>query len=60
MANHLTPSELADEVNMKRREVISKCMEMGVPIFQGKIDKSLFVTSLEQLTQDSKQTQAAA
>jgi hypothetical protein len=45
---------------MKRREVISKCMEMGVPIFQGKIDKSLFVTSLEQLTQDSKQTQAAA
>jgi hypothetical protein len=60
MANHLTPSELADEVNMKRREVISKCMEMGVPIFQGKIDKSLFVTSLEQVTQDSKQTQAAA
>ena len=60
MANHLTPSELADEVNMKRREVISKCMEMGVPIFQGKIDKSLFVTSLQQLTQDAKQTQAAA
>ncbi len=46
MANHLTPTELADEVNMKRREVISKCMEMGVPIFQGRIDKSLFVTSL--------------
>ena len=60
MANHLTPSELADEVNMKRREVISKCMEMGVPIFQGKIDKSLFVTSLQQLTQDAKQTRAAA
>ncbi len=60
MANHLTPSELADEVNMKRREVISKCMEMGVPIFQGKIDKSLFVTSLEQLRESPKQTQAAA
>ena len=60
MANHLTPSELADEVNMKRREVISKCMEMGVPIFQGKIDKSLFMASLEQLSQDAKQTQAAA
>ena len=60
MANHLTPSEIADEVNMKRREVISKCMEMGVPIFQGKIDKALFVASLEQLTQDTKQTQAAA
>ena len=60
MANHLTPTELADEVNMKRREVISKCMEMGVPIFQGKIDKSLFVTSLQQLTESSKRTQAAA
>ena len=60
MANHLTPSELADEVNMKRREVISKCMEMGVPIFQGKIDKSLFVTSLQQVEQEPKQTQAAA
>ena len=35
MANHLTPTELADEVNMKRREVISKCMQMGVPIFNG-------------------------
>ena len=60
MANHLTPSEIADEVNMKRREVIAKCMEMGVPIFQGKIDKSLFLASHEHFTEDSKQTQQAA
>ncbi len=60
MANHLTPSELADEVNMKRRDVISKCMEMGVPIFHGKIDKSLFVTSLAQVNGSAKQPQAAA
>ena len=60
MANHLTPTELADEVNMKRREVISKCMEMGVPIFNGRIDKTLFVTSMRQLAdQASKQPQAA-
>ena len=50
MAIHLTPTELADEVNMKRREVISKCMEMGVPIFNGRIDKTLFVSSLRRLT----------
>lgn len=49
MANHLTPSELAEEVQMKRQEVIAKCMEMGVPIFHGRIDKSLFVLSLRQL-----------
>ena len=56
MANHLTPSELAEETNMKRREVISKCMEMGVPIFQGRIDKTLFLASLR----DQGRTQATA
>jgi hypothetical protein len=60
VANHLTPTELADEVNMKRREVISKCMEMGVPIFNGRIDKTLFVSSLRQFAdQASNQPQAA-
>jgi hypothetical protein len=33
---------------MERREVISKCMEMGVPIFQGRIDKTLFLASLRE------------
>ncbi|HXE99306.1 MAG TPA: hypothetical protein VN458_03065 [Solirubrobacterales bacterium] len=60
MAIHLTPSELADEVNMQRREVISKCMEMGVPIFNGRIDKTLFLSSLRQFAQQAKQPQAAA
>ena len=41
MAIHLTPTELGREAGMHRREVISKCMEMGVPIFQGRIDKTL-------------------
>lgn len=49
MANHLTPSELADELRMKRQEVIGKCVEMNVPIFHGRIDKSLFQTSLRQI-----------
>ena len=49
MANHLTPTELAREAGMDRREVITKCMEMGVPIFQGRIDKTLFLASLKQI-----------
>ena len=49
MANHLTPTELAREAGMDRREVIAKCMEMGVPIFQGRIDKTLFLASLKQI-----------
>ena len=54
MAVHLTPTELADELNMKRREVIAKCMEMGVPIFNGRIDKTLFVSSLRSITQQQE------
>ena len=57
MANHLTPTELAREAGMDRREVISKCMEMGVPIFQGRIDKTLFLASLKQI--QAKPPQAA-
>ncbi len=59
MANHLTPTELADETNMKRREVIAKCMEMGVPIFNGRIDKTLFISSLRSVTQQNSQASAA-
>lgn len=51
VAIHLTPTELADEMEMDRREVISKCMEMGVPIFNGRIDKTLFIGSLRALEQ---------
>ena len=47
MAIHLTPTELARETGLERRDVIAKCMEMGVPIFQGRIDKTLFLASLE-------------
>jgi hypothetical protein len=49
MAIHLTPTELGREAGMHRREVIAKCMEMGVPIFQGRIDKTLFISSLKQV-----------
>ena len=48
MAIHLTPTELAREAGMERRDVIMKCMEMGVPIFQGRIDKTLFMASLTE------------
>ena len=48
MAIHLTPTELAREAGLERRDVISKCVEMGVPIFHGRIDKTLFLSSLAQ------------
>jgi len=59
MPNHLTPTELAREAGLGRREVISKCMEMGVPIFQGRIDKSLFLTSMHLDAQAAQPTASA-
>ncbi len=49
MANHLTPSELADQLQMDQQEVIGKCVEMGIPIFHGRIDRNLFEASLRTL-----------
>ena len=50
MAIHLTPTELARESGLDRRDVIVKCVELGVPIFNGRIDKTLFLSSLRELT----------
>ncbi len=58
MANHLTPTELAREAGMHRREVIAKCTQLGVPIFQGKIDKSLFLASLREARRKSQLAKA--
>lgn len=57
MANHLTPSELAEELHMKRQEVIGKCMQMGIPIFHGRIDRSLFETSLRSMASQRQRHQ---
>jgi hypothetical protein len=47
MANHLTPEELSKEVGMDRDDVIRFCVQEGVPIYHGKIDKTLFQAQLE-------------
>ena len=46
MTNHLTPGELADQLRMDQQEVIGRCVEMGIPIFHGRIDRTLFESTL--------------
>ena len=58
MANHLTPTELARAAGLGRREVLSKCLENGVPVFKGRIDKSLFMASVSQGKQQQHQASA--
>jgi hypothetical protein len=50
MAHHLTPAELADQLQMERGEVIGKCVQMGVPIYHGRIDRTLFESSLRSVS----------
>ena len=57
MAVHLTPTELARESGLERRDVIVKCVEWGIPIFNGRIDKTLFLCSLREITGSVPQTQ---
>ena len=59
MAIHLTPTELAREAGLDRREVIAKCMQMGVPIFEGRIDKTLFLASLKDQRKGQQTAQIA-
>ena len=48
MANHLTPTVLARESGLDRFDVIAKFLELGWPFFQGRIDKTLFLASLNE------------
>jgi hypothetical protein len=59
MAIHLTPTELARESGLERRDVIVKCVEWGIPIFNGRIDKTLFLGSLREITGSVQQPQQA-
>jgi hypothetical protein len=50
MANHLTPEELSKELGIDRDEIIRVCLQESVPIYQGKIDKTLFQAQLQALS----------
>ena len=58
MAIHLTPTELAREAGMHRREVIVKCKQLGVPIFEGRIDKTLFLASVKEASKKAQPAKA--
>ena len=46
MANHFTPEELSEELGIDRDEIIRVCLAESIPIYHGKIDRSLFEAQL--------------
>jgi len=55
MANHLTPEELSKELGIDRDEIIRVCVQESVPIYQGKIDKTLFAAQLQAIGAGERQ-----
>ncbi len=47
MPNHYTPEELSKELGIAREDVIRLCVEESIPIYHGKIDRSLFEAQLQ-------------
>ena len=47
MPNHFTPEELSKELGIDREDVIRLCLEESIPIYHGKIDRSLFEAQLQ-------------
>jgi len=47
MANHFTPEELAEELGTETRNVIGLCVREGIPIYKGKIDRSLLTAVMK-------------
>jgi hypothetical protein len=46
VANHFTPEELSEELGIDRDEIVRVCLEESIPIYHGKIDRSLFEAHL--------------
>ena len=63
MANHFTPEELAQELGIDTHDLIQFCVKESIPIYKGKIDRSLLLTvmhargvQLPKLSADQPQT----
>jgi hypothetical protein len=59
MANHFTPEELAEELGADTRDVIQLCVREGIPIYQGRVDRSLLTAVMKAKGIELPKTQVA-
>lgn len=60
MANHFTPDELAREFGMDTKDVVQLCLEESVPIYKGKVDRSLLTLVMKARGMSIESREAAA
>lgn len=58
MANHLTPQELSTLLGMSHKDVVRLCRQEAVPIYNGRVDKMLFLHSLQEIDYPLPETAA--
>lgn len=46
MPNHLTPDEMAEAIGMRTDRLMRYCLEQAIPIYRGRVDKTLVIASL--------------
>jgi hypothetical protein len=59
MANHFTPEELAEEMGADTRDVLRLCVKEGIPVYKGKIDRSLLTAVMKAKGIELPKTQVA-
>lgn len=60
MANHFTPTELAKEFGMSEGDIIRFCLQESIPIYKGKIDRSLLTVVMKARGVQTVEREAAA
>jgi hypothetical protein len=46
VAIHLTPAEMSELTGIRSARIVRMCREMSVPVYEGRVDKTLFLHSL--------------
>ncbi len=46
MPNHLTPDDMAEAIGMRKARLMRYCLDQAIPIYNGRVDKTLVITSL--------------
>lgn len=49
MRNHVTPEQLAKSAALDEQTVLRFCIERSIPIYRGRVDRSLFNAELKQM-----------
>lgn len=60
MGNHVTPAELAQELEMDELELLSFCSAESIPVLHGRVDRTLVQAQMAANNEAYRSSQQAA